>query len=389
MPMTYSLGHRSGSEQGFIIGMRMDEDQGFPHSCIVAYRPTVEITHVSDCYAPRTGGIETQVHGLVTQQRAAGDNVSVITATPGPADDAIRLSAGLPFELPIHPRSHRVTTEALERLAPDVVHVHVGAISPFAWAAVRAARDLRLPTVVTVHSMWGNVSRFGYGVGATLTNWPKWGVRVCAVSHRAAQSVAQVLGSEVGITPNGIDPGPWQTTGSPGAADPLHLVSVLRLAPRKRVLNLVNMFRQVQRLRPETRLTIIGDGPLKGLASARAGTMPIDFTGRLDRDGMLRVYGDAHVFWQPSVHESFGIAALEARSAGLPVIARSQSGTGMFITHGVNGWLDPSDAATVHRIVSLQPQEIQDVRATNLSTTAPVTWDRVLPLVQKQYELAQ
>jgi phosphatidylinositol alpha 1,6-mannosyltransferase len=367
----------------------MDEDQGFRHVGIVAYRPTVHITHISDCYAPRTGGIETQVFGLVAQQRAAGDEVSVITATPGPQDDAIRLTARMPFDLPIHPRSHRVVREELARLSPQVVHVHVGAISPFAWEALRAARDLQLPTVVTVHSMWGNLSQIGYGLGAAVTKWPRWGLRMAAVSEQAAQSVSQVIGRDVGLTPNGIDPTPWKTNTVPDPAAPLHLVSVLRLAPRKRVLDLITMFKDVHRVRPETRLTIIGDGPLMRLAMARAGSAPIHFTGRLDRAGMLQVFEDAHVFWQPSIRESFGIAALEARSAGLPVVARTQSGTGTFIANDVNGWLVASDLAAVQRIISLHPREIHDVRETNRHTDAPVTWDQVLPLVHEQYRLAQ
>jgi glycosyltransferase involved in cell wall biosynthesis len=367
----------------------MDEDQGFRHPCIVAYRPTVDITHISDCYAPRTGGIETQVAALVAQQRAAGDDVRIITATPGPADDAIRLTARMPFDLPVHPRSHRVIRSELARLSPQVVHVHVGAISPFAWEAVRAAHDLQLPTVVTVHSMWGNLSQIGYGLSAAVAKWPRWGIRLCAVSEQAAQSVVRVVDQGVGLTPNGIDPAPWKTTTAPDPAAPLHLVSVLRLAPRKRVLDLVTMFQDVHRVRPDARLTIIGDGPLMRLAMARAGSTPIEFTGRLDHAGMLQVFEGAHVYWQPSIQESFGIAALEARSAGLPVVARTQTGTGTFITHGVNGWLVSSDPAAVQRVVTLRPGEIHDVRETNQHTDPPVTWDRVLPLVQEQYRLAQ
>jgi hypothetical protein len=77
---------------------------------------TVRIAHVSDCYAPRTGGIETQVAALATRQSLAGEDVRVITATPGhdavfSGDDVVdritvhRLAARIPFELPIHPRT--------------------------------------------------------------------------------------------------------------------------------------------------------------------------------------------------------------------------------------------------------------------------------------------
>lgn len=367
----------------------MDEDQGFWHTGIVAYRPTVRITHISDCFAPRTGGIETQVAGLVAQQRAHGGEVSVITATPGVGEDAIRVSARIPFDLPLHPRTFRAVTEQLRQLRPDVVHVHVGAVSPFAWESVRAARGMGLPTVVTVHSMWGPISRRGYAIGALVNQWPTWGVRMCAVSEQAARAVAHVTKSDVGLTPNGIDPALWQLTVAPDPTSPLHLVSVLRIAPRKRVLALIAMFAQVRKIRPDAHLTIIGDGPLLRLARSRAGSAPITFTGRLDRPAMLQVFAQAQMFWQPSIHESFGIAALEARCAGLPVLARSQSGTGTFITNEINGWLVGSDDAAVAHIVSLSARQVQSVRETNMHTEPPVTWKRVLPMVTEQYRLAQ
>jgi glycosyltransferase involved in cell wall biosynthesis len=41
----------------------------------------------------------------------------------------------------------------------------------------------------------------------------------------------------------------------------------------------------------------------------------------------------------PAPRESFGIAALEARAAGLPVVARAQSGVADFVADGTEGLL--------------------------------------------------
>ena len=48
----------------------------------VATLRRVRIAHVTDCYPPRSGGIESQVADLAAQQAAAGDDVHVLTATP-------------------------------------------------------------------------------------------------------------------------------------------------------------------------------------------------------------------------------------------------------------------------------------------------------------------
>jgi hypothetical protein len=43
----------------------------------------VRILHVTDYYLPRLGGIEMQVHDLVTEQRARGHDASVLTVATG------------------------------------------------------------------------------------------------------------------------------------------------------------------------------------------------------------------------------------------------------------------------------------------------------------------
>lgn len=272
---------------------------------------------------------------------------------------------------------------------PDVVHVHLGAVSPFAWEAIRAARDLDLPTVATVHSMWGPISRTGYGLAARVAAWPQWGVVMAAVSEAASHAVAKVVHANVFLTPNGIDVTEWRISGSPPDDGPLHVVSVLRLAPRKRVGALLRMFAQVHRNREQVQLTIVGDGPLMAFAQQRARRLPVSFTGRIDREHMKAVYRRAHLFWQPSVRESFGIAALEARCAGLPVLARIQAGTSTFITDEVNGLLVSSDDAAVRALVDVSRSNLDRMRSINRETEPPVRWVDVLPLVDQAYGAAQ
>ena len=43
----------------------------------------MRITHISDCYLPRLGGIEVQVTELTRRQAEQGDDIHVLTATPG------------------------------------------------------------------------------------------------------------------------------------------------------------------------------------------------------------------------------------------------------------------------------------------------------------------
>ncbi|MDK8252484.1 glycosyltransferase family 4 protein, partial [Enterococcus faecalis] len=85
--------------------------------------------------------METQVRNMGQALAAAGHSVTVITATPttSPRGDFTeldgevtvrRLTAHIPLDLPVNPFAR----EALEQALPsfDVVHIHMGLVSPFA-----------------------------------------------------------------------------------------------------------------------------------------------------------------------------------------------------------------------------------------------------------------
>ena len=73
----------------------------------------LKIGLVSDCYVPRLGGIEMQVHDLARNLQLAGHDVVVITPTPGPdIVDGVRVHRMdvplLPFDIPFTPATFRV-----------------------------------------------------------------------------------------------------------------------------------------------------------------------------------------------------------------------------------------------------------------------------------------
>ena len=409
VPLPGCSGHGPGGQQRLVVRMCMDEDEGAcGHDGHCGVRSLgVRIAHVSDCFAPRTGGIESQVKALATRQAASGRDVRVITATPG--HDGVRsgldlvdgppvhrVVANLPFELPVHPRTRVEVGRVLDADPVDVVHVHAGVISPFAWGAVRAARDRRLPVLVTVHSVWGPLARPAFGLSDALGRWSSWGVTLSAVSDLAAEHVHQSVprAGQVLVVPNGIDPEEWQI--QPGPPDPqvLRLVTVMRLAPRKRTLPLVHMIEQARAALAGTvdvTATIVGDGPVRQRAerqiTSRGLADAVRFTGRLDRPGILEVFAHSDAYVQPSVKESFGLAALEARTSGLPVVARTQSGTTQFIHDGVEGLLASDDSGMVAALARLgrDPDLLSRLADHNRSTPPQETWSHVLETVDAAY----
>lgn len=302
----------------------------------------MRVLHVSDVYLPRLGGLELQVSDLAARQRLEGDEVVVATATPGAAaQDVVRLA-----------RPGRRSADLARLLAqhePDVVHAHSSLVSPLAWTATRVAARAGVPAVVTMHSLWPRGGS-GRALGALLRGVPV-GTTWTAVSSAAADLLAPAVpGHTVGVLPNGIDSGGWVPRGPEAASRTPVIVSVMRTAPRKRPLALLRVLEAVRSqvpARQQLQAFLVGAGPLDGAIRRRVAGSGlarwVTVTGRLDRSDIRQLLGRADLYLAPARQESFGIAALEARYAGLPVVGMTGTGLSDFIRHGVDGYLVGSD----------------------------------------------
>ena len=81
------------------------------------------------------------------------------------------------------------------------------------------------------------------------------------------------------------------------------------------------------------RATVAGTGPALSMMQRylrrHAMADVVRLVGRLDRGGVRTLLASADLFVNPTVRESFGIATLEARTAGVPVLARAGNGSGL------------------------------------------------------------
>jgi glycosyltransferase involved in cell wall biosynthesis len=141
------------------------------------------------------------------------------------------------------------------------------------------------------------------------------------------------------LVPNAIDVPYWAAAGHHDGGHPgLHVVAVGRLAARKRVMDLLRVLRAARGALPAAiglRATVVGDGPERGrmlryLAHHRMSGW-VHLVGGLSPGGVRDVVADAEVFLAPATLESFGIASLEARAAGVPVPARAGTGIADFV----------------------------------------------------------
>lgn len=354
----------------------------------------MRVLHVSDVYRPRIGGIEMFVEELAERQVAAGHDVSVLSlatdgARPGVETGASgvtlrRAPSRAPWPLPFVPRGGLVDLTAYDR-----VHVHLSVVSPFSTKVAQAAVRAGVPTIATVHSMWDGREGWVRTVGL-IAGWDRWPVTWTAVSAAAAATMQGVLGARTPIlvVPNAVEVDWWRAR-QPVAdrSRPVTVVAVMRLAGRKRPLQLVEALARSRQAVPAEvpmRAVVVGEGPLEERLRARIDALGVggwvELAGARSRAEIRDIYRDADLYAAPSQQESFGLAALEARAVGLPVVAMRHGGVGEFIRDGIEGVLCDDDDALAEAFTRLATdRELRERLAGHNRAQAPVhDWARTL-----------
>ncbi|MFN3936369.1 MAG: glycosyltransferase [Gemmobacter sp.] len=123
------------------------------------------------------------------------------------------------------------------------------------------------------------------------------------------------------------------------------LVAIGRLAEQKGHLMLPAALKRALSEAPELRVTLIGDGPLRGTierAAAKAGVADnLTLAGWQDEAGVREALAAAHALILPSLAEGLPMVVMEAMAAGRPVIATAIAGIPELVRPGETGWLVP------------------------------------------------
>jgi len=116
-----------------------------------------------------------------------------------------------------------------------------------------------------------------------------------------------------------------QAAGGLEAGAPI-VLSVSRVVAHKRVEDLLSLHAELLRLRPASRLVVVG-GYAEGQQAfvrlqARAAALGrVDFLGKVSHGELVAAYRQADVYVSMSEHEGFGVPLIEAMAADLPVLA--------------------------------------------------------------------
>ena len=287
---------------------------------------------------------------------------------------------------------------------PDIVHAHDWLV---AHPAIALAEFFDVPMVSTVHateagrhSGWvsGQISRQVHAVES-------WFVResdsLIACSASMSDEISELFGpdlAEIVVIRNGIDSSRWPFAPRRAHAGPPELLFIGRLEYEKGVHEAIAALPRIRRTHPGTTLTIAGDGTqqdwLVEVARKHKVLKCVRFVGRVDHDELLRLMDRADAAVLPSHYEPFGIAALEAAAAGIPLVTSNVGGLGEAVIDGETGVsFPPRDvaalAAAVRRVLDDPVAAQRRARAARERLTSDFDWHTVAAETAQVYLAAK
>ena len=163
-------------------------------------------------------------------------------------------------------------------------------------------------------------------------------VRHVCVSGAVAAELRQGWDIVAEVIPNGVDAARFAAAAGPAAAvarqrwrDRLgrFVLAVGGIEPRKGSIELLEAFARLRADEPGLRLVVAGGEtlfdyrPYRAQWEARAAELGLDpvVLGPVEHDVLPSLVAAADVFAFPSTREGFGLAAMEALAAGVPVVA--------------------------------------------------------------------
>lgn len=231
----------------------------------------------------------------------------------------------------------------------DLLHVHYAI--PHASAAITAKNILaeegiNMPIITTLHgtdiTLLGRDPSFEPVISYAINSSDA----VTAVSNDLKNATFKLFGvnKEIEVIPNFYCPSHYQITPNEEfrkqvapEGQPI-ITHISNFRPVKRILDVVDTFAYISK-KLDVRLLLVGDGPDRNIAEHRCKELGIDdkvtVLGKVKNPIEPLLVSD--LFLLPSETESFGLAALEAMAAGVPVISSNTGGIPELNRHGVSG----------------------------------------------------
>ncbi len=217
---------------------------------------------------------------------------------------------------------HGVQTESDRHKAIHICYCLTPTRYLWLYEQYREREQIGGATNVLLQPMLAQLRRWDYAAAQRVDHF-------IAISGEVQRRIRSIYARPSDIVYPPVDTQYFQPASSPIIEDYYLIVS--RLIPYKRIDLAVRAFNRI----PGERLLVVGDG--RDLRALQAGAGPnITFLGRQPRSRVRELLQGCRAFLFPGL-EDFGIAPVEAMSAGRPVIAFAGGGVLDTVLPGVTG----------------------------------------------------
>ena len=283
-------------------------------------------------------------------------------------------------------------SEVIQSHSLDIVHAHYAVPNATsAYLAKKICKDsVRVVTtlhgtdsyLVGNHPSYKEVTQFSMQNSDALTTVSEY------LKERTLADFN--ITKEIIVIPNFVDPQKFRKLKRDSEEKIICHSSNFR--PIKRIPDIIKAFKKVLQ-EIECRLLLIRDGPERSEVEELAKNLGIlgniEFLGNVKN--VMEIIGKSDLFFLPSEDESFGLAALEAMSCEVPVVATNVGGLKELISHGVDGYLtnvgDP-EALAQNALKILTDSGLQEKLGRNArqKVLGQYTPEKILPMYESLYE---
>lgn len=303
-----------------------------------------------------------------------------------------------PYELALS--SKLVDMVKLHRI--EVLHVHYAI--PHAYAGYMAkqmlkSEGIKLPMITTLHgtdiTLVGNHPFYKPAVSFSINKSDY----VTSVSQSLKDETyrlfdikkeIEVIPNFIEIDKNKIDENSSCHRSLMATQDQKIITHISNFRKVKRIPDVVKVFYEIQKEIP-SKLMMVGEGPEREVAEKMCEDLKINdkviFFGNSNEIDKILSYSD--LFLLPSETESFGLAALEAMSSGVPVISSNSGGLPEVNKQGYSGYLsdvgDVEDMAKNAISILSDDAELLKFKKNALALAKEFDIQKIMPLYENLY----
>ena len=360
----------------------------------------MRIAYVTETYPPELNGVALTVERTVRDLRERGHAVQLVRprqpGEPRQRDADQWLSLGFP--IPMYPDLRfglaMASTLRREFIARRTQLVHLATPGPLCWAALSAARSLGLAITSDFRTNFHQYSRYyrlGFAADFVLGLLRRFHNRSATtfVPTGAMRSELDAAGFErLVVVGRGVDTQRFSPAkrdaalrASWGASDADRVLIVVgRVAAEKNIELAIRAFDAARAWRPDLKMVVVGDGPLR--ARLEAACPQVRFVGNQRGEALAAHYASADAFLFASLSDTFGNVTLEALASGLPVVAFDVAAAAEHVVSGQSGSLvDAGDeAAFIAATAALlaDPARLDAMREAARAAGCAAQWGNVL-----------